>query len=140
MIRILRLLLKQSLWAVLVTAVLGGIAGAGTAALLALINQTLSGDRIAGLPQQYAALCGVVAVTGVASQVVLRRLTTKSVLDLRMALSGRIIALPLRRLEEIGPVRLLTVLTEDIPTLGNATGVLPTAVANVATLAAGFVY
>src|SRR6185369_2471927 len=60
--------------------------------------------------------------------------------DLRMNLSRRILATPLRHLEELGSHRLLGALTEDVPVIGNALMVIPLLCMHVAIIIACLVY
>src|SRR5205814_10684857 len=48
-----------------------------------------------------------------------------ALLHLRMNLTRQILSIPLRKLEEIGPSSILTILTDDIPNITNFTSTLP---------------
>src|SRR6202043_697142 len=97
----------------------GGIASAG---LIALIQHALASPTPATAPvvAVFAGLCAVVLVTKIASQALLIRLGHQAVHDLYLHLSRRVLAVPLRALEEFGPHRVLALLTEDVPVIANA--------------------
>src|SRR5215207_10148080 len=101
---------------------MGVISGGSNAALLAMISHLLS----TAAPSSnlfiiiFFALCIILPITRFASEAVLINLSSKAVLELRMRLSRQILSAPLRRLEEVGPHRLLATLTEDIPTIGGS--------------------
>jgi putative pyoverdin transport system ATP-binding/permease protein len=117
-----RLLVRTSgrsvVWAVIVG--LGG--GVASASLIALIQSALTGLGPASSTALvgFAGLCVVVLVTKIASQALLIRLGHQAVHDLYLHLSRRILAVPLRELEEFGPHRILALLTEDVPVIANA--------------------
>ncbi len=98
---------------------MGVISGGSNAALLAIISHLLStAAPSSNIFIIFFALCLILPITRFASEAMLMNLSTKAVLDLRMRLSRQILSAPLRRLEEVGPHRLLATLTEDIPTIG----------------------
>ena len=98
---------------------MGVISGGSNAALLAMINHLLSpAAPSSNIFIIFFALCIILPITRFASEAMLINLSSKAVLDLRMRLSRQILSAPLRRLEEVGPHRLLATLTEDIPTIG----------------------
>ena len=131
--KVLLFLLRRSK-VTLVTAVLAGfLSGAFTAALVAVVNITLTGNGSKGrLLWIFLALLFAVPATRLVSQYLLVRLSQQIVFDLRMNLSRRILASPLRRLEELGNHRLLASLTGDIEILTNGLGTLPTVSVNFA--------
>jgi putative ATP-binding cassette transporter len=113
---------------ILLVAMLTGMAsGFINAALLALINYTLNhrGPVMPRLVLGFAVLCLVLPITKLVSETLLLRLTQGIMLDLRLHLSRRILAAPLRLLEELKAPRLLASLTEDIPNVTNAIITLP---------------
>ena len=98
---------------------MGVISGGSNAALLAMINHLLStAAPSSNLFIIFFALCIILPITRFASEAMLITLSSKAVLDLRTRLSRQILSAPLRRLEEVGPHRMLATLTEDIPTIG----------------------
>ena len=99
----------------------GFISGGSNAVLLALISHLLS--SVAPTSSQFIiiffAICVILPITRFASEAMLINLSSNAILELRMRLSRQILSAPLRRLEELGPHRLLATLTQDIPTIGN---------------------
>ncbi|MGH9362503.1 MAG: cyclic peptide export ABC transporter [Thermoanaerobaculia bacterium] len=124
-------------------AVLGGlIAGGCNAALIALINRgiTQGGLSSATLVWSFVGLCLLLPTARFVSSALLIKLAQKSIYELRMHLSGRILAAPLRRLEEIGPPRLLAALTDDVRTITTALISVPAACIQVAIVVGCLIY
>ncbi len=122
-----------------IIAALGGICNA---ALIALITFVLNQD--AGLT--YKLLFGFIAlamgklVSSFAAQVMLIRFSQQTIANLRCNLVKRILAVPLRRLEEIGAARIMVTLSEDISHVTQALLMIPTFAVNVAILFGGAMY
>jgi putative ATP-binding cassette transporter len=121
-----------------------GIAsGLASAALLALINSTLAGeDSVFGyrvLPL-FVLLCVLVPLLRFFSAWVLFSMGQKAIFDLRLELSQRILAAPLRRLETLGAHRLLATLTQDIGSIAIALTDIPLLAMNVAMIVGSLVY
>jgi putative ATP-binding cassette transporter len=99
----------------------GVLSGGSNAALLAMMNHSLS----SGAPASqkfiitFFALCFLLPISRFASEAMLINLSSKAILELRVRLSRQILSAPLRRLEELGSHRLLATLTDDVPTIGN---------------------
>lgn len=113
-----------------VLAILGGlIAGACNSALIAFINRAVirsgSGDSSPVLIWGFVGLCLLLPVTRFVSSALLIKLSQKGIHDLRMHLSERILAAPLRKLEEMGPARLLGTLTDDVRMISIALIAIP---------------
>lgn len=114
--------------AILVFVMVSGIAsGLINTALLALINSSLNGAQTAarGALLSFIGLCVVLPITRFISEVLLVRLASGAIFDLRLRICRQILAAPLRLLEELGTHRLLATLTDDIPTISNALITLP---------------
>ena len=100
----------------------GIISGASHAALLAMIGRYLS----SATPMStrfifiFFALCITLPLARFASEGMLINLSSKAMMALRIRLSRQILSAPLRRLEELGPHRLLATLTEDVPSIGGS--------------------
>ncbi|HEX8708686.1 MAG TPA: cyclic peptide export ABC transporter [Pyrinomonadaceae bacterium] len=114
--KLISLLSKYSKGLVILSLLAGVIAGASNAGLIAVINGILSRSElsVSTLTWAFIALCLLAPVSKFVSQTLLVRLSQKVVFDIRMLLSRRILSAPLRRLEELGPHRLLSLLTEDV--------------------------
>jgi len=110
---------------VVATGVVAGLAGT---VLLALINRIVShrGATTRGELLAFVGLCLALPLSRLASGALLANLSTRAVAELRVRLSQSILAVPLRSLEEKGPHRVLTALTEDIPTIATAVSNIPT--------------
>lgn len=139
--RLIAFLLRYSKSLVLLAILAGIVSGAASTGLLALINAALtqSGSR-ADLLALFVALCVVVPLSRAASELLLAHLGQRTILELRMQLSRSILAVPLRRLEEIGPHRILSTLTDDVPTFTNVVGMIPILCINGAIFAGALVY
>jgi putative ATP-binding cassette transporter len=127
-----------------VPAILGAgfVAGAASTGLLVLISAAL--DRAGGAPAAlgwtFLGLCLLLPVARFASQALLVRLTQGVSYDLRLRLSGRILASPLRRLEAVGPARLLATLTDDIQVITAALANVPLLVLHLTVVAGCLVF
>jgi putative ATP-binding cassette transporter len=111
-----------------IIAVMAGVlAGLCNSALLALINVVLSGGslRTPDLIWSFIGLCALMLTGRVASETLLLEVSQEAAYDLRMKLSRRILAAPLRQLEELGAHRLLATLTDDILVISNAVIMFP---------------
>lgn len=140
--KLIRFLLKRSK-GISVFAVLAGVAaGISNSALLALISSALSGGHAsaAQLVLPFAGLCLLMILSRVVSEGLLLRLSQTAVYELRMDLSRRILAAPLRHLEELGAHRLLATLTEDVPVIANTLTSIPVLCMQVAIVVSILVY
>ena len=131
---LLKFLLRSSP-AIAILAILAGVvAGASNAALIAYITRTLSrsGDWSAVWIWGFVGLCVLLPLTRFASSVLLVRISEKGVHNLRMHLSERVLAAPLRKLEELGPASLLSTLTDDVRTISIALVSIPSTCIQIA--------
>jgi len=113
---IISFLFKVSPRVVILAIVASVLAGVTNTLLLAVISSALSrGDGGAGsLVWSFAALAVVMLVCRVGAMLLLTRLTLSYTLGLRMRLCRQVRATPLRKLEQLGPHRLLANITEDV--------------------------
>ena len=134
--------LRNSKAAVIAAVMLGIFSGIANIGLLAAINIGLSeaGPPSSTLVWTFIALCCCVLSMEVVSQMILIRLGQKAIHDLRNQLCHRIFKLPLRRLEELGPHRLMATLTEDVVTVTNFIMFIPTLCVSVAILVGCLLY
>lgn len=130
-------------WGLATVAFVSGlVSGACSAALIALINTVLS----QGLSSSRWVLGGFVVltfakiVTNGLAQLTLEYFSQQTLADLCRDLSRRVLATPLRRLEELGAVRILTGLIDDVAVIGWAIRNIPTLASNFAVLAGCAVY
>jgi len=127
---------------ILALAILAGlVSGAATTGLLALINASLSGTlQRATLLASFVLLCLLVPSARIASELLLARLGQDTVHNLRLQLSGRVLDVPLRRLEQLGGDRIVSALTGDVSTIANAVSLVPILCINLATIAGALTY
>jgi putative ATP-binding cassette transporter len=121
------------------TALLSGACNAG---LIALVNKSLSHTNLAAA----ALIWGFVAlglgklITNFISQAVLASFAQGAISELRRDLIRKILAVPLRNLEEIGSPRILVALTDDVFNITQALLAIPLVSVNLAMLLGGAVY
>ena len=98
------------------------VSGACGAGLVALINQALNHETRAPMEilLAFGALLLLAPATRLLSEYLLLSAGQELVYDLRMRLSERILRTPLRRLERMGPHRLLVALTDDINSISTS--------------------
>jgi len=140
--RLLLFLLRASWKIVLLAGLVGGLSGAASVGLVALMLRTLRAPGASSLVmiQLFALLCAVVLLTRIGSQVLLSRLSHNSISQLRVGLCRRILDTPLQHLEEIGTHRLLASLTGDVNTVARAMNGIPALGVNLVILVFGAVY
>ncbi len=134
--------LCRSSWLTIVGVLLTGIiSGLSSAALVALINSTLSNTLDAKLlPWLFGGLSIAVLTSGFLSHYLLNRLSAKIVCDLRIQISRLILAAPYPYLQKLGKSALLANLTEDISAIANASQLLPIVCINFAVVAGSMAY
>ncbi len=127
---------------VLVTGLIALFGGACNAGLIALVNLAVNDPdgTTAALLLAFAALALGKIFTGLISQVWLIRFSQQAIADIRRELVRRILAVPLRQLEEIGAPRLMVALTDDIISITAALFSFPVLALNLAILLGGSVY
>ncbi|MCF2150815.1 cyclic peptide export ABC transporter [Desmonostoc muscorum LEGE 12446] len=140
--KLIRLLLKTS-WKNLTLAMLTGlISGVSNAGLIALINISLTNPEVpkSVLASSFVGLCLLILLTNAPSQILLSMLAQHVIFDLRMQLTRRILAAPLRQLEELGSPTLLASLTEDVEVISKASLSLSILCLNIAMLLGCMLY
>ncbi|GGA32092.1 cyclic peptide export ABC transporter [Okeania sp. KiyG1] len=118
-------------------AVLSGIlSGASATGLIILINNALSQSysSTTTLAWLFVSLCLLRVITNFASRFFFISLLEDSTFHLQMDLVRKILASPLRQLEEIGVPRLLATFTEDIEKIADTTSILPIVLIDIAIL------
>jgi putative ATP-binding cassette transporter len=144
--RLLTFLLRGSKWNILppvLCGVLSGmISGAASAGLISLINSVLerSVPSTTATALRFAGLGLVVLLARIASQILLNDLQQTLLQELRMELVHRILATPLRQLEDFGGHRLLAVLTSDVNTISGSLQCIPHILINSAIIAGCLFY
>lgn len=135
------LLLRTAWRIVLLAGIAGLLNGGSTAGLIALINGALNnfaGSK-AWLTWGFLGFSVILLMTHFASQVLLVRASQGAIFQLRLLLSRRILASPLRDLENIGNPQLLATLTDDVESVSRSFAVLP-GVFNAIAIVAGCLF
>jgi putative ATP-binding cassette transporter len=137
-----RFLIRYSPAMVLWTSLAALVSGACNAGLIALINSALNHPGRTGLALAVAfgALGAGRIVTNACAQLALAHFSQETTARLRRDLVQKILAVPLRQLEELGAPKLMAVLTEDILEITQATLSIPLFAVNLAVLLGGAVY
>lgn len=136
-------LLRSSRRIVIAAIVAGAVSGVCGAGLIALLNSALANRPVtltSGLGIAFGVLFLIAPVSRFISDVLLLKLTQRSVYELRMRLARRVLQTPLRELEKIGPAKLLVALTEDISSITMALAMVPMVLVNLAIIAGCIAY
>jgi putative ATP-binding cassette transporter len=113
---------------IIMLVIIAGLAGGlSSTALLAIVSSVITRptSATATLIWTFVGISLVVSASRIASQLLLLRFSTRAVFELRMQLCRRMLAVPLRHLEESGSHRLLASLTDDIPQIIGALSNIP---------------
>lgn len=139
---LLRFFFRGSRAMMICTFVAALLSGACNAGLIAMVNTALQQD---GSVAQWL-IIGFVSLalgrlaTNFVAQITQAHFAQQNSARLRRELVEKILAVPLRQLEEIGAARLMVALTEDVLVLTEAMLCVPTFSVNVAILIGGAVY
>lgn len=138
---IIAFFLRHSRKVVFLSVAAGALSGMCNAALLAVINSVLKAKTPGWvLIWSFVGLCVLLPFARFASERLLTKLGQEAMHRMRMQLCRQILAAPLLHLEQLGSARLLTTLTDDIPTITNAVGIIPLLCVNVALVIGCLVY
>jgi len=139
---LINFLLRYSRRTLAWTALAALASGACNAGLIALVNTVLGaqGRSVSTLVGWFVALGAGRLVANYSAQVSLTRYAQQSTARLRGDLVRKILAVPLRQLEEIGAPRLMVALTEDVMSITEAMRAIPTFIMNAAILLGGAAY
>ena len=118
------------------------MSGVASIGLVSMILRTVENPSSSSAQQiaLFACLCGIVLATRIVSQILVSRLKQTSIINLQMGLCRRILAAPIKDLEEIGAPRLLAALTNDVSAISVALTGVPGLAINLVILVAGAVY
>jgi putative ATP-binding cassette transporter len=118
------------------------LAGVGYTILIALTKRILAETVFSQtqLISAFFALCILIPICGYVSQILLLHLTSRAAYQLRIQLARQIMAAPLRKLETLGPHRLLATLTQDIGSVIDLVAVLPLMLTQFAMMAGCLFY
>jgi len=139
---LIRLVMRSAPGMVIFTGLVAFVSGLFNAGLIAVAHRSLSsiGQASALLIGTFAAVGAGKLVTGYFAEVMLTRFSQSSIAELRRDLVRKILAVPLRRFEEVGPHRVLAVLTDDVFSINNALLFLPALGVNLAIMLGGGAY
>jgi putative ATP-binding cassette transporter len=120
----------------------GVVNGLANTVLIGVVNHVINADAPppAALAWLFVGVCVVLPGARFTAEYLLVYLTEKAALHLRMVMSQRILAAPLRKLEEVGSAGLLATLSTDIPTVTAVMAVLPVLCMNITVVAGCLVY
>lgn len=138
--KIVAFFLEQSKKTVAISVFMGLFSGACNALLLAVINGALKGNNTTRLIWGFAGLCVLLPLARFTSEVLLTKLGQEAMFASRIKLCRQILVAPLRHLESLGAARLLTTLTDDIPTITTAVTILPVLCVNSALVIGCLIY
>jgi len=125
--QLLQFLVARSRQILLLAIIFGFLSGAFNSGLLALANAAISSPqrKSALLLAMFIGLCVLAPLTRMVSEILLVSLGQDAVFSLRTELARQVLSVPLRRLEEVGAHRILSVLTDDIPNIANVVTAIP---------------
>src|SRR5215216_2430995 len=126
----------------LLTTLTALLSGACNAALIALVNTALTRSTSVATAIIWAFVAVGVGkvVSNFISQIMLASFSQGAIAELRRDLIRKILAVPLRDLEEIGTARVLVALTDDVFNITQALLAIPLVCVNMAILMAGAAY
>jgi putative pyoverdin transport system ATP-binding/permease protein len=130
--KLIRFYLKYTHRKVFISAIVGLVAGASGAALIAQITSSISHLNGSGAGWRFAVLAMIVLATNVTSGFLSTQLANQTGLEMRTELCRLIMAAPLRKIEEAGTPRLLATFTQDIPPITGAFLRVPGLCTNIA--------
>jgi len=138
---ILSLLLKSSGNFFILAVVAGLFSGLSNVAIIALTNNIINFPRLTSLIIWiFGSFCLLKLIANILTQYLLIELSQKTIFNLVMLLSERILASPLVHLEKLGNHRLLATLTDDIQAVSSTVLIIPNLVLNLAIVAFSLVY
>jgi len=139
---LVRFLFAQSRSTLALTVLFGLVSGAMNAGMLAIVNAAMfrPQGKLATLLAAFVGLCILAPITRIISELLLMRLGQNAIFTLRMDLSRQVLSVPLRRLENAGVHRILSVLTDDIPNLTNMVATVPILCINLGVIVSCLVY
>ncbi len=118
------------------------LSGACNVGLMSMVTKVISqvGSVAEWMLWAFLGLAAGRLVTNFCAQWMLAHYSQQNCVNLRRDLVRKILAVPLRQLEEIGAPRLMVALTEDVLTLTEAMLIIPAFAVNLAILFCGAVY
>jgi putative pyoverdin transport system ATP-binding/permease protein len=141
-VELIRFLLARSRLILILTVVCGVLSGAMNAAMLALLNSAIfrpagSSGRLLVI---FILFCAIAPMTRVASELLLMQLGQDAIFSVRREMVRQILAVPLQWVEQNGPARILSMLTDDLSHLSEMVALVPVLCVNVAVVGSCFIY
>jgi putative pyoverdin transport system ATP-binding/permease protein len=139
---LVRFILRTCRWMMVLTVLAALLSGACNAGLIAIVNSALTDP----LSPATLVVIGFLAlgvgklVASLIAQLMLTRFAQRAAANLRQDLVRRILAVPLRALEEVGAHRVMVALTDDVYNISQALLAIPLIGVNVAILMGGAAY
>ncbi len=134
-------LYRQSWRLLLLATITGAIGGLSSAALVVVINKGIHAPEQFGLlGLAFFGLCLLHLVSKLSAEISLLHLTQTAIYRLRIDLSRKLLATPVKKLQSLGKHRLLVILTDDINTFTNAFEWVPILFVNSIVIAACLAY
>jgi putative pyoverdin transport system ATP-binding/permease protein len=139
---IIRLLVRNSWFTLILAIVMGAASGGCSTLLLAQINQGINSENLTSdrLLISFIGLVFITIVTSILAQYLLVKLSQSAIYKLRLSLSQKILASPLRNLEQLGASKLLATLTKDINSISDAVLAIPFLCINLALIIGCLIY
>ena len=139
---LIRFFFRGSRTMMLCTFAVALLSGACVAGFMAMVTKVL---EVKDTPAAWMLWCFVGLAAGrllsnFVAQILLAHYSQQNSVNLRRDLVSKILAVPLRQLEEIGAPRLMVALTEDVLILTEAMLIIPAFAVNVAILICGALY
>src|SRR5258707_801342 len=119
---LLKFVMRTCRGKIVTTTLLALLSGACNTVLIALVTAAVNkkGFSTAALIWAFVAMGLGKIITNFVSQVMLARFSQTAVAELRQDLVRKILAVPLRNLEELGSARILVALTDDVFNIAQA--------------------
>ena len=139
---LVRFVLRTCRWMMLLTVLAALASGACNAGLIAIVNSALTNPNNPAtiVVMGFLALGIGKLLTSLVSQLMLTRFAQRAAANLRQDLVRRILAVPLRALEEVGAHRVMVALTDDVYNISQALLAIPLIGVNIAILMGGAAY
>lgn len=139
---LLRYLYSRSNYLMLLACALAIVSGLSGAALIKVISDGIAGGAVPNV--QFAltffALCITLVATRSGSQIAILFITQNAVMDMRVALSKKLIGNPYKKLQQLGKPGLQVILTEDIDTFTSALQTAPRVLTEGIVIISSFAY
>lgn len=127
--------------ALVLSVITGCVSGGSSAWLLAIVTHAIDGKETSSTAAvAFFLLCIVSFVSSVISLLLLSRITQDNLLHMRLWISRCVLAVPLERMQELGPHRLMAALTSDVESIVGAQETVPSLLIEGSKVIAAFAY